>query len=208
MRTFDLEGALRTDLGKKASKSLRSKDLVPCVIYGGEATTNFTVTQDSVRKLIYSPEVFLVNLTLMGKQISCIIKELQFHPVTDQLIHIDFLEVSDKKPIEIEIPVELTGHAAGVRAGGKLSLSMRKIRVRAMYDQVPEHLKIDVTKMTLGKSIQVKDLHFEGLELTSSPYAVVCSVKLTRAARGMASSAVEIEEDEAQEGESEETAAE
>ncbi len=184
MKTFELSGALRSDLGKKATRELRKESRIPAVIYGIGTVQHFTVAKDDVRHLIYSPEIFVVNLTIDGKVVKAVIKDLQFHPVTDELLHIDFLEVTEDKPVAVEVPVVLQGHAEGVRAGGKLSLQMRKLRVKAVYTEIPEKLFVDVTNLGLGKTIQIGALHFDGLELMNAKNAVVCAVKLTRAARG------------------------
>lgn len=184
MKTFQLAGVSRTDLGKKAAKSIRHEDAIPGVLYGGATTLHFTVTQDAVRKLVYSPEIFVVDLTVEGKTTKAIMKDLQFHPVTDKLLHIDFMEVFAEKPIVIEVPVVLEGLAEGVKQGGKLSLEMRKLRVKALYSNVPEKLVINVSELGLGKTIQVGELSFPDLELMNAKNAVVCAVKLTRAARG------------------------
>lgn len=189
MKTFELQGTKRTELGKKASKALRAEEMIPCIIYGGETSVHFYVTEKAVRNLIYSPDIFAVELTLDGKKCMAVIKELQFHPVTDNLLHIDFLEVFENKPIIMEVPVELVGHAEGVKAGGKLQLEMRKLKVKAPYTHIPERLNIDVTNLGLGRTLQVGALHFEGLELANAKNAVVCSVRLTRAARGAAAKA-------------------
>lgn len=189
MKTFNLVGEVRQDLGKKATKAVRRSETVPCVLYGGKENSHFTVTQSDVRKLIYSPDVFIVDLSVGSSQSKAIVKELQFHPVTDKLLHIDFLEINDKKPITVELPVKLTGLADGVKAGGKLSLEMRKLKVKAIYTDLPENIKIDVTKLGLGKSIQVGKLAFDKLEFMNAKNAVVAQVKLTRAARGAAAAA-------------------
>ena len=156
----------------------------------GMIVTDFTVTFDAIRNLIYSPEIFLVELDLKGnKKVKATLKDIQFHPVSDDILHIDFMEVFDNKPIVMEVPVELEGHAEGVKAGGKLSLEMRKLKVKANYDKIPEKLVINVDSLGLGKTMQVGSLHFEGLELMNAKNAVVCAVKLTRAARGAAAKA-------------------
>lgn len=188
MKTFELKGSKREDLGKKATKALRVAGNIPAVIYGGDSkdAIHFVVTNSDVRKLIYTPEIFLVNLTIDGKSCKAILKDIQFHPVTDNILHIDFLQVTEKKPIVIDVPVVLDGLADGVRAGGKLSLDLRKLKVRAKYDKVPEKVHINVENLALGKSIQVGDLHFDELELLNAKNAVVCRVQLTRAARGAA----------------------
>ncbi len=188
MKTFELEGKTRVELGKKASKALRNADEIPAVIYGGDAkeAIHFFVESNAVRKLIYTPEIFLVNLTIDGNACKAILKDLQFHPTTDKVLHIDFLKVLENKPIVIDVPVVLDGLAEGVRAGGKLSLDLRKLKVKALYKNVPEKLHINVEKLALGKSIQVGELNFDGLELLNAKNAVVCRVQLTRAARGLA----------------------
>ncbi len=185
MKSFKLEGVSRPDLGKKAAKAIRGTESIPAVLYGGEDVVHFTVTQEAVRNLIYSPEIFVVELSVDGKQVQAILKDIQFHPVTDAILHLDFLQVTQTKPVVVEVPVVLTGHAEGVRAGGKLALEMRKLKVKAIYTEIPEKLHIDVTTLGLGKTIQVGALHFDGLELMNAKNAVVCAVKLTRAARGM-----------------------
>ncbi len=190
MKTFELKGTVRTDLGKKATKAVRVKQSIPCELYGGKDNVHFEVTASAVRKLIYTPEIFLVSLDIEGKKVDAIMKDLQFHPVSDKVIHIDFVEVSPTKPIIMEVPIKLEGLAEGVRAGGKLSLEMRKLRVKAVASKMPESVTINVEKLELGKTIQVRALSFEGLEILNTPNAVVCAVKLTRAARGAAATAV------------------
>ncbi len=191
MKTFELKGEIRNDFGKKAAKAYRSQGLIPCVVYGGnnEENLNFLVKSGDVRKLIYTPEVQLVDLDLGSKKIKAILKEVQFHPVKEEILHIDFLHVFDNIPVVMEIPVQLEGLAEGVRAGGKLSLDMRKLKVKALADKLPEKLVINVEKLQLGKSIQVGELQFEGLEILNAKNAVVCRVQLTRAARGAAAKA-------------------
>ncbi|WP_243349486.1 50S ribosomal protein L25/general stress protein Ctc [Parabacteroides sp. FAFU027] len=184
MKTFQLLAEGRADLGKKAAKGIRKSDAIPGVLYGGAETVHFTVTQDAVRKLIYTPEIFKVELTIDGKTYNAIIKDLQFHPVSDRILHVDFLEIFEDKAITIEVPVVLDGLAEGVKQGGKLSLEMRKLRVKALYNNVPEKLHINISSLGLGKTIQVGELSYENLELMNAKNAVVCAVKLTRAARG------------------------
>ena len=163
---------------------MRENNEIPAVLYGGEKVVHFTVTNDAVRKLMYTPEIFVVELTIDGNKSMAIVKDLQFQPVTDALLHIDFLEVFPEKPVVMEVPVALEGHAEGVKAGGKLTLQMRKLKVKATYGQIPEKLVINVDHLGLGKTLQVGALHFEGLELMNAKNAVVCAVQLTRAARG------------------------
>lgn len=189
MKVFELKGAVREDLGKKATKADRSGDNVPCVLYGGAENVHFTATVSDLRKLIYSPDVYIVNLSVGGKNCKAIMKALQFHPVSDKVLHIDFLEVTDNKPVIVEIPVQLNGLAEGVKAGGKLALEMRKLRVKGIYTDFPEKINIDVTNLGLGKTIQVGALKLDKLDILNAKNAVVAQVKLTRAARGAAAAA-------------------
>ena len=195
----------RADRGKKASKDLRKQGLVPCNLYG-EATENgrpvalaFAAPMSELRKIVYTPHIYVINLVIDGENHTAVMKELQFHPVNDSLLHVDFFEVNDQKPITIGIPVKLTGLAQGVRDGGRMNLSIRKIEVTAPYQQIPEHLDIDVTKLRIGKSIKVGDLSFEGLTLATSKDVVVCSIKMTRQASAAASMA-SVDSDEAEGG--------
>lgn len=214
MKTYQLTAEPRTDLGKKAAKALRKENKIPVVLNGGEIitlpyagtlregekvveigngkgliTTDLAVTQDSVRNLIYTPDIFAIELDIHGEKRMAVLKDIQFHPVKDTILHMDLLEVNENKPVAIEVPVKLEGHAEGVKAGGKLTLSMKKMKVRAPYTAIPERLVINVDNLGLGKSLQVGELHFEGLELVNAKNAVVCAVQLTRAARGAAAAA-------------------
>ncbi len=164
----------------------RKEGEVPCVLYGGDEVVHFNVTKEGIRKLIYTPEIFLVNLTIGGKTCNAVLKDMQFHPVTDNLLHVDFYQVIAERPITMEVPVVLEGLAEGVKAGGKLSLELRKLKVKGLYNNIPEKLTINVENLGLGKSIQVGNLSFDNLELMNAKNNVVCAVKLTRAARGAA----------------------
>lgn len=214
MKTYQLSAEPRTNLGKKAAKALREENLIPVVLNGGEPvalpftgtlkpgeklveiannrgiiTTDLVVKAEDVRKLLYTPDIFAIELTVNGEKKNAVLREIQFHPVKDTVLHIDLLEVTDKKPVVMEVPVQLEGHAEGVKAGGKLSLSMKKIKVKALYTAIPERVVINIDHLGLGKTLQIGDLHFEGLELMNAKNAVVCAVQLTRAARGAAAKA-------------------
>ena len=196
MREIAISGNKREATGKKASKLMRKEGLIPCNLYGETKGQNglpealsFAASFAELRKAVYSPHVFIVNLNIDGKERKAIIKELQFHPTTDALLHADFYEVSETKPITVGIPVKLNGLAQGVREGGKLNLSIRKIDVTAPYKNIPEILEIDVTNLGLGKAIKVGELSFEGLELATPAQVVVCSVKETRASKSAAAAA-------------------
>lgn len=181
MKTFDLNGTLRAEYGKKAAKSLRAGELVPCNLYGKGENLTFTVTVGDVRKLIYTPDTLAVNLTIGEVKKVAVVKELQFHSVSGQLLHIDFLEVDEQKPVTVEIPVQLTGLAEGVKAGGKLALEMRKLKVNGIYTQIPDRVVVDVTSLGLGKKCAVQDIPMaEGLRLMNVKDACVVQVKATR----------------------------
>lgn len=211
MKTFQLTAEPRTDLGKKATKAIRKENKIPVVLNGGEIitlpytealkpgekvieigngkgliTTDLVVKAEDVRKLVYTPDIFAIELEVNGEKRMAVLKDIQFHPVKDNILHMDLLEVSEKKPVVVEVPVKLEGHAEGVKAGGKLNLVMKKIKVKAIYTQIPERVVINVDDLGLGKTRQIGDLHFEGLELVNAKNAVVCAVALTRAARGAA----------------------
>ena len=196
MKEINVKGTARAAFGKKAAHEIRKANAVPCNLYGEAKDENgapvalpFTVTNDELRNLIYSPDIYAVNLNIDGKECKAILKEIQFHPVKDNVLHVDFYEITDTKPIVMEVPIKLNGLAEGVKAGGKLALQMRKIKVKALYNVIPEKLIVNVSHLGLGKTVKVGELSFEGLELISAKEAVVCAVKLTRAARGAAAAA-------------------
>ena len=191
MKSIEIKGTVRTDVGKKATHELRQNNGVPCVLYGmqkdengNQVATHFTVTVDGLRKLVYTPHIYVVDLNIDGKIVNAIMKDIQFHPVTDAILHVDFLQINEENPIVMEVPVQLEGLAEGVKAGGKLALQIRKLKVKALYNLIPERLVVNVTNLGLGKTIKVGELNYEGLTLLNAKEAVVCAVKLTRAARG------------------------
>ena len=209
MKEINVSGQKRENLGKKASKTLRKEGMVPCNLYG-EAKQDgkplalaFASPMSELRKIVYTPHIYVINLIIDGEEHTAILKELQLHPVTDALLHVDFFEVNDQKPITIGIPVKPVGLAQGVRDGGRMNLSIRKINVTAPYQQIPEHLDVDVTNLTIGKSIKVGELNYEGIELTTSKDVVVCSIKMTRQA-----ATTTVAEDETSGADTGETAAE
>ena len=196
MKEIAINGQKREATGKKASKMIRKEGLVPCNLYGEKKGENglpealaFSASFAELRKVVYTPHVYVVNINLDGKEHKAIVKELQFHPTSDALLHADFFEINETKPITVGIPVKLNGLAQGVRDGGKLNLSIRKIDVTAPYGKIPEILDIDVTNLGLGKAIKVGQLSFEGLTLATPAQVVVCSVKETRASKSAAAAA-------------------
>lgn len=196
MKEITINGTSRTDLGKKATRAVREAGLVPCVMYGEEKDANnlpvalpFTISYDEARRLLFTPDIYLVDAVIDGKKHTVIIQDSQYHPVKDTILHIDFFEVHAEKPIVMAVPIKTKGLALGVKAGGRLNVPVRKIKVKATYEKIPEKLYIDVTNLHLGKSIKVGDLHFDGLELVTPKDVVVCTVKTTRAAQSSAAAA-------------------
>ncbi|TCO10457.1 50S ribosomal protein L25/general stress protein Ctc [Natronoflexus pectinivorans] len=186
MQTIEVKAVKRDNLGKTATKELRQSGQVPGVLYGGKEVVHFQAEANEFRKLLFTPKVYIVKLNIEGTVYEAIIKDLQYHPVSDELIHIDFLQVFEDKPITIEVPVKLKGLAEGVKAGGKLTLEQRKLRVKGLMKNLPDELEINISKLGLGKGIQVGSLSFPELELLNAKNSVVVAVKLTRAARAAA----------------------
>ena len=198
MKQISINGTARTELGKKATKEIRKNGNVPCVIYGEKKDENgapvaihFTVNEKEINKLIYTPHIYLVDINIDGVDHKAVLKEVQFHPVKDNVLHVDFYEVHAEKPIVMGVPVQAQGLAAGVRAGGRLMMMVRKLNVRALYDQIPEKLFVDVTALQLGKTIKAGDLHYEGLEMVTPKEVIVSAVKMSRPASAAASAAAE-----------------
>jgi large subunit ribosomal protein L25 len=234
MKTFKLNAEPRTDLGKKAAKALRAEKKIPAVINGGKLvtlpyneklapgekiveigtagkaiiSTDIVVRFDDIRKLVYTPEIFLVELTVNGVVKKVVLKDLQFHPINDSILHLDFLEVSDKKPVVMEVPVSVEGHAAGVKAGGKLYLNLKKVKVRGIYTDIPERLVVNVDDIEIGHSVKVGDLHFDKYELVNSKELVITGVRVTRAVAADETEEGEATEAAATEGEATDAAAE
>ena len=196
MKEITIKAQKREATGKKASKLMRKEGLIPCNLYGetrGEnglpVAESFAAPMTELRKVVYTPNVYVVNIELDGKVRKAIIKEMQFHPTTDALLHADFYEVNEEKNITIGIPVKVNGLAQGVRDGGKLNISIRKIDVTAPYKNIPEVLNVDVTNLGLGKAFKVGALKFDGIALATPAQVVVCSVKETRASKAAAAAA-------------------
>ncbi len=198
MKEIKLTGTKRNELGKKASKTLRKEGLVPCNLYGEAKGENglpiamsFAISMAELRKIVYTPHIYVIRLVIDGEEHTAILKELQFHPVTDALLHVDFYEINEERPITIGIPVKLTGLAQGIRDGGRMNLSIRKINVTAKYTVIPEFLEVDVTNLRIGKSIKVGELNFEGLEMATGKEVIVCSIKATRKSNAAATATEE-----------------
>lgn len=183
MKTIELKAVKRADFGKKAAKAFRREGLIPCVIYGGSEEIAFTVDAKEVKPLIYTPNSYIVELNIDGKVEKAVMREVQFHPVREQILHIDFYRVQEGKPVAISIPVRLSGTAEGVKVGGKLALSARKLMVKALVDQLPDEIVVDVTPLQVGQTIFVGDLKQDNLTFVTPATTAVCAVRVTRASR-------------------------
>jgi len=180
MKTIEINGTKRSQISKQEVKSLRSNGQVPCVLYGGEQQLHFAVAAADFKGLIYTPEVHIVKLNIDGTNYSATLQDSQFHPVNDAILHVDFLQVFEDKPLNLDIPVRLTGVSEGVRAGGKLVLKGRRLRVKALPNQMPDCITVDITGLKIGGNIRVKELSAEGVIFLDSPSNVVVAVKMTR----------------------------
>jgi large subunit ribosomal protein L25 len=183
MKTIEIIGYKRANLGKSDAKRLRQEGNVPCVVYGEEGQIHFHAPMILFRPLIYSPEVYFVDLNIEGEVHHCILQDVQFHPVSDIILHADFLILHEEKPIKMGIPVEFTGRAAGLQKGGKLQVKLRKILIKALPKHMPEKIVIDISKMELGDTIKVKDVASENFEILSSPRVTIAAVSIPRLAK-------------------------
>ncbi len=186
MKTLSIKAKKRNDFGKKSTSKLRAENLVPCVMYGGKETVHFYAHENEFKSLIYSSHVYLVELDIEGSAYKTVLKDIQFHPVTDKINHIDFIEVSDDKPAVISLPIELTGTSAGVLAGGKIRQRRRYLKVKGLIKDMPELLTVDITNLNIGSVIKVSELSYTNLELLDQAQSMVVGVASSRvAAKGM-----------------------
>lgn len=183
MKKFEIKGTARQALGKKDTRTLRAQDLVPCVLYGGEAPVHFYAPEGDFRKIVYTPKVYQAELNIDGKIYAAFMQELQFHPVTDKLLHVDFLQISDKKAVKIDLPVRLEGYAKGIQQGGRLKSNLRTLKVKGVFKNLPDEILIDVTELGISESIRVGDLKTDGFEIMNNKSVPVATVVVTRAAR-------------------------
>ena len=182
MKKVKLSGSPRENVGKKESVALRKAGHVPAVLYGGEKQIHFSVSRLDVAKVIYTPDVYNVELDIDGASYNAIVKDVQFHPVSDAIVHIDFLELNEKKEVKIKLPVKIVGNSIGVRNGGKLLVNFRKLDVKGLPDAVPSEFEVDITKLRIGMSIRVKELSADGLTFLNNPNAMVVQVRTARGA--------------------------
>lgn len=198
MKSVDLKASLREDAGSKSQlNNLRKEGQVPAVIYGGKENLNFSVDEVEFLKIINTPDVHLVNLNMENKTVNAVIREVQFHPITDAPIHIDFMEVFEDKPIIIGVPVKFVGKSIGVLNGGKRREKLRKLIVKALPKNVPDEIEVDITKLRIGFGIKVEELNIENVEFMDHPKAVIVAVKTSRMALPEEE---ELEDEEGEEG--------
>ena len=183
MKHIELKGQVREAGSKAAVKAVRRAGHVPCNIYGlGMENVLFTIDAQDLKTITHTPNSYIVDLELNdGKKFYAVLHEVQYHPVTDEALHVDFLAVCEEKPVIIEVPVKVTGHSEGVKMGGKLLVSSRKLRVSAMMDKLPDVLEVDSTHLMIGKQIVAGDLNFDGVTIVSPKATIICSVRPTRA---------------------------
>ena len=189
MKSIELKGTIRESVGKKDSKAIRSNEDVPCVLYGGKDYVYFSVVEKDLKEIIYTPKVYMIALDINGKKHLAKIQDVQYHPVSDAPLHIDFYEVSDDKKIEIQVPVRVEGNSIGVKEGGKLVQDSRKLNIRGLVKNIPDEIVLDITTLGIGKSLRVGDLTHDKVEFLDLKNNPVVSVRLTRAARGEATDA-------------------
>lgn len=194
MKKVSLSGSLRENVGKKDAKQIRSEKKVPCVLYGGKEQIHFAVPAIDLDKAVFTPEVFRINIDLDGKSYDAVIKDIQFHPVTDAVLHCDFLELIDNKPVKIELPVRVTGNSIGVKNGGKLGINFRRIKVSGLPKDFPDAISLDITNLRIGQGVRVKEIDLPGVTILQNPQAVVVAVRRARGA--MDEAAAEEEEGE------------
>lgn len=199
MKTLAISANLRKGTGKADSKALRNQGNVPCVLYGGEKQVCFYAHENDFRNLVYTPDVFIVELDIEGEKYKAVIQDLQFHPVTENLLHIDFLQVFDDKEVTVTIPVHLTGNSVGIRNGGILSFRRRKIITRAIPGSLPDYIEVDIEDLEIGQSVYIKDLRVDEYTFLSPDNAVVVGIRTAR-------NIIEETEDEDIEGEEGEAA--
>ena len=201
MKTIKISAEKRSELGKKSTRDLRKADQVPCVMYGGAEVIHFHAHENDFRHIIYTPNAYIVEVNLDGKKHKAVMKELQFHPVTDKLNHIDFVEVFDDRPVTVEIPIKLTGAAIGLKDGGKPRQRRRVIKVRGLIQHLPDTLDIDITDIRIGDVIKVGDLIYDNLEVLDPSRSMVYAIVSSRISKGMEMGEAEAEAAEAAEAE-------
>ena len=213
MKSITIQGTKRENVGKKSTKALRDAELVPCVVYGGNEPLNFSTEEKSFKNLVYTPEAHTVSIEVDGQTIPAVLQDIQFHPITDRILHVDFYQLSEDKPVIMEVPVRITGRSKGVVAGGVLRQSFRKLKVKAIPANLPDEIVVDVTPLRIGNKLYVAALKNEAYTFMHPDNAVVAAVKMSRNAMKGGAAAIEDEDEEevtegAVEATTEETSAE
>lgn len=201
MKSITIQGTKRESVGKKSTKALRDAELVPCVVYGGEETLNFSAEERSFKGLVYTPEAHTVSIEVDGKTIPAVLQDIQFHPLTDKILHADFYQLSDDKPVVMEVPVRITGRSKGVVAGGAMRQSFRKLKVKAIPANLPDEIVVDVTPLKIGSKLYVGSIKSEGFSFMHPDNAVVVAVKMSRTAAKGGAVADDDDEETTEEGE-------
>jgi large subunit ribosomal protein L25 len=183
MKTFELQGQLRSEIGKKDSKAVRREGGIPCVLYGGAEPVHFSVNTPDVRHLVYTPHVYFVELNLDGKKYKAVLKDIQTHPVSDAILHIDFQAIQDDKPVAMAIPVSVVGNSPGVRNGGKLVVNLRKLAVSALPKNMPDQITVDISSLNIGDGLRIREIQQEGVTFLENGSIVITAVRMTRSAR-------------------------
>jgi large subunit ribosomal protein L25 len=191
MQSIKLNAKKREEFGKKSTKAVRREGRIPAVVYGQGEPVNFSLEIPDVKPLIYSPESYIVELDIEGRKEIAVMREVQFHPVKEEILHMDFYRVSESKPVTIDIPVRITGSSEGVKMGGKLVQNKRKLTVSSLLKDLPDELVVDVTELGIGKTIFVGDLSYDNLRLLNPASTAVCAIRVTRAAAAAAAAASE-----------------
>ena len=201
MKSITIKGTKRESVGKKSTKALRDAELVPCVVYGGTETLNFSAEERSFKGLVYTPDAHTVSIEVDGQTIPAVLQDIQFHPITDKILHADFYQLADDKPVVMEVPVRLTGRAKGVVSGGALRQSFRKLKLKALPANLPDEIVVDVTPLKIGNKLYVGDVKTNNFTFMHPDNAVVVAVKMSRTAmKGGAAVADDDEEETAVEG--------
>jgi len=207
MKTASLSGSLRENVGKKGASAIRKSGSIPGVLYGGQDQTHFTVEENSINKLVFNPDVFYIELDIDGKKVHCILQDIQFHPVTDRIVHIDLLEVVPGKEVRVNLPLRSEGTAEGVMNGGRIATLFRRVPVKGMIEKIPEAITVDITPLVIGSTVRVRDLNIEGCTILLNESVLLFASKRTRLAvadedleSGEAEGAAEGAEGESEEG--------
>ncbi|CAA7196299.1 50S ribosomal protein L25/general stress protein Ctc [Chryseobacterium potabilaquae] len=211
MKSITIQGTKRESVGKKSTKALRDAELVPCVVYGGGEPLNFSAAEKAFKGLVYTPEAHTVSIEVDGQTIPAVLQDIQFHPITDKILHADFYQLADNKPVIMEVPVKIIGRAKGVVAGGVLRQSFRKLKVKAIPANLPDEIVVDVTPLRIGNKLYIGGIKNDSYTFMHPDNAVVVAVKMSRNAMKAGAAAMDDEDEEEVEGAApvaEETAAE